>query len=162
MIFSKGYPGVPGPHTLVASAVHPLGPRGGIGIGTGAGGSGSGDETALANAGSVSCSIDMLNRVHRTTRMSILVEVAVVAEVAVALAAVAAVVTRVCASVSHRHYRYRLLYSTSSSCTHAQGNFAFGIPTDCFTREQRGWLDSAHGAAPSALYNFDVRSDVAV
>eukprot|EP00935_MAST-01C_sp_MAST-1C-sp1_P000230 g230.t1 len=36
------------------------------------------------------------------------------------------------------------------------GNLAFGIPTDCPTREKRGWLDSAHGLAPTAMTQFDM------
>ena len=42
------------------------------------------------------------------------------------------------------------------------GNLAFGFPSDCPTREKRGWLDSGHGAAPWAMMNFDVASTYTV
>lgn len=42
------------------------------------------------------------------------------------------------------------------------GNLAFGFPSDCPTREKRGWLDSGHGAAPWAMMNFDVAATYTV
>eukprot|EP01048_Picozoa_sp_COSAG05_P003660 COSAG05_NODE_175_length_14930_cov_7.138679_4_plen_466_part_00 len=42
------------------------------------------------------------------------------------------------------------------------GNLAFGFPSDCPTREKRGWLDSAHGAAPWAMMQFDLAATYTV
>jgi alpha-L-rhamnosidase len=42
------------------------------------------------------------------------------------------------------------------------GNLAFGFPSDCPTREKRGWLDSGHGAAPWAMMNYDVAATYTV